>query len=171
MIPISQGLAVALAVAVLGLGVQEYRVAGLKADLSETKAQASKERAEAEQKTREQEQKFRQMERKIADEQDRIRDEASIERQRLQTDLSASRDNAQRLLRQLATVGAVPRTTKDPSSPSGSPAARADLGVFTDVLGECVTRVQRLADAADASRSAGNLCERTYDALTVGGRP
>lgn len=170
MIPISQGLAVALTIAVLGLGVQEYRVAGLKADLSEIKAQASKERADAEQQTREQEQKFRQMERKIADEQDRIRDEASVERQRLQADLSASRDNAQRLLRQLSTVGAVPRTSKDSSPSSGGTAARADLGVFTYVLGECVTRVQRVAEAADASRNAGSLCERTYDTLTVGGK-
>lgn len=56
---------------------------------------------------------------------------------------------------------ALQRTAALESSAAGSD----PIGVLTDVLGRCDTRVQRLAEIADASRIAGKLCERSYDAL------
>lgn len=167
MIQVYAGVGLAL---LLAVGVQTYRVSSLKTELAEQSAEIAKEREAASNASREAERRFREIERKTADEQDRARDEAVKERRQLEADLSASRDNSQRLLRQLSKAGRGPGAASNSATPSGGSATRVNPGVFPDVFGECVQRVQRLAEAADASRGAGSLCERTYDALTGGGR-
>lgn len=48
----------------------------------------------------------------------------------------------------------------------GSPAASAPGDLLSDVLGGLADRAERLAEAADASRIAGQFCEQSYRALT-----
>jgi len=46
----------------------------------------------------------------------------------------------------------------------GAPAVDA-AGMLADVLGRCIARVRFLASVADERGTAGELCERSYEAL------
>lgn len=50
---------------------------------------------------------------------------------------------------------------------SSGPPATDGPDLLADVLGELATRADRLAEQADSARIAGQLCERSYDALTI----
>jgi len=84
----------------------------------------------------------------------------------LAADVARARSNEQRLLEQLAAVQANAGPGHPPAAP-GSPAATATTGMLADLLGKCVGRVRRLAEHLDASRTAGETCEASYDALTA----
>jgi hypothetical protein len=83
----------------------------------------------------------------------------------LASDVARLRTAEQRLRDQLATVAA----NAGPSHPApadGSPPASQTTGVLADLLSKCVGRVRRLAEYADATATAGDTCERSYEALT-----
>lgn len=56
------------------------------------------------------------------------------------------------------------------ASTDGGKAAGETAAVLADVLRRCIGRVRELADYADASRTAGEACEASYDALTTAPR-
>jgi hypothetical protein len=90
--------------------------------------------------------------------------------QTLAADAAAARAAADRLRVSLdiaaRTLRATGRAASDPGASSGGPSAGADPGMPAELLSRCVDRVRRLAEVADASRASGQLCERSYDALT-----
>lgn len=73
---------------------------------------------------------------------------------------------ADRLRRRVAELLAAARAGKDPAAAGGSAPAADPLGVLADVLERADRRAGILAEYADASRVAGQACERSYDALT-----
>jgi hypothetical protein len=87
---------------------------------------------------------------------------------RLAADAAAARGAAERLRAQLAAYlaagggGAAP----GPAAPGGAPATAAGDYLLAELLRESDDRAGALARALDASHAAGQLCERTYDALT-----
>lgn len=56
---------------------------------------------------------------------------------------------------------------RHPAATAGSPAAGDPLDLLADVLSRADQRAGELAEALDASRIAGQQCERDYDALTA----
>ena len=66
-----------------------------------------------------------------------------------------------------ALVAAARFVSRNPGPAAGGATADDPTGVLADVLGRCVSRVQRLATVADERGRAGQLCERAYDALTA----
>ena len=84
----------------------------------------------------------------------------------LAADMARARSNEQRLLEQLAAVQANPGPADSAAAP-GSPPATATTGMLADLLSKCVGRVRRLAEHLDASTTAGETCEASYDALTA----
>lgn len=90
--------------------------------------------------------------------------------QTLAADAAAARAAADRLRASLdiaaRTLRATGSASAHPGAASGSTSAGADPGMPAELLGRCVERVRVLAEHADASRAAGQLCERSFDALT-----
>lgn len=76
-------------------------------------------------------------------------------------DARASDLHARQLRGQLAAVRAA-----HPPAACGGEAAGDAIGVLADVLERADTRARVLAEYADAARTAGQACERAYDALT-----
>jgi hypothetical protein len=95
-----------------------------------------------------------------------ITNAAQQKAQAMAADVARARTSEQRLLEQLAAIQAN-TGAGDPAAPAGSPPAGASTGMLADLLGRCVGRVRRLAEGLDASRTAGETCEASYDALTA----
>lgn len=65
-----------------------------------------------------------------------------------------------------AVASTLGRSAQDPQAPtSGSTAGGPGL-VLADVFGWCGARLQSCAAALDESRTAGQLCQQTYDAVS-----
>lgn len=84
---------------------------------------------------------------------------------RARADAVSAQSAAERLRVRLAALEAVIRGEYPAAAGASAPAAAA-AGMLTDVLGRCIDRVRSLAEHADAARTAGQACERSYDALT-----
>lgn len=87
-------------------------------------------------------------------------------------DLQRDRDRAaaaSRSLRdQLATERArATAAAADPQAAEGCRAAGASAAVLAELLGRCSDRRRELADYADRSRIAGELCQQSYEALKL----
>lgn len=65
-----------------------------------------------------------------------------------------------------ALISAARRAAADPAPATAGPPAEDAAGVLADVLGRCIARVRLLATVADDRGTAGQACERSYDALT-----
>jgi len=65
------------------------------------------------------------------------------------------------------TLRATSGPASNPSAADSGPTAGTDPGMSAELLGRCVSRVRALAEYADTSRAAGQLCERAYTSLTV----
>lgn len=76
--------------------------------------------------------------------------------------------DADRSLRgELARLAARSRAAAaDPSATGASQAAAEAGAVLADLLGQCSSRRQELAEYADSARIAGEACQRSYEALT-----
>lgn len=57
------------------------------------------------------------------------------------------------------------RESSNTSITADSKAARAYIGVLTELLGECTEKYASVAQQADRSRSAGLACEAAYEAI------
>lgn len=95
-----------------------------------------------------------------------IANAAQIKSKKDAADAAVARAAADELRARLAAIAAN-AGSGDPSAPNGGAAAQAGVGMLADVLGKCTQRVQRLAEIADASRTAGAACEEAYDSLTA----
>lgn len=84
--------------------------------------------------------------------------------ERVADQLRVSHGQLQRLAADLGTSLA-DRDAGDAAAPSRCEAERARIGVLADVLGELDRFAQAVSAEADGSRRAGELCERSYEAL------
>jgi hypothetical protein len=92
-----------------------------------------------------------------------------------EADTQAARDRADaaaasaavRRLRTAAQAAAGGCSARAPSAASSAPAGAAG-NLRADVLGRLGEAAQRIAEHADSSRTAGQLCERSYDAVRPG---
>ena len=66
-----------------------------------------------------------------------------------------------------ATAAARGAGSGDPTPAAGSAPDEDIAGMFADVHSRCVIARQRYAEIADDARRAGQLCERSYDALAA----
>ncbi|QIX17238.1 DUF2514 family protein [Burkholderia multivorans] len=96
--------------------------------------------------------------------QQEVADNAAQERDQARADAAAAASAADGLRQQVAVL--VERA-RHPATSAGSPAAGDALDLLADVLGRVDERAGELAEALDASRIAGQQCERDYDALTA----
>lgn len=83
---------------------------------------------------------------------------------RLRADADAAAAGERRLRARLAALQANPRAA-DPAAAGGSAPAGEAIGVLTDVLGRCITRVRELGRFADEAHAAGLACEQSYTSL------
>jgi len=59
------------------------------------------------------------------------------------------------------------RAANDPGFAIAGSAASSPIGMLAIVLGQCVSRVQVLAEYADISRISGKACVQAYNSLSV----
>ncbi|RYG10892.1 MAG: DUF2514 family protein [Burkholderiales bacterium] len=157
-------LLLACALALIGvkqvqLGAARTTAAEARADLAIYKAQAAESARLAELDARREEIRRNDLQRKAID-------EAAAQVDTAQADAAAARDAAGQLRQQAQRAADAARAARADSAALGASAAAFDpIGMLADVLGRIDQRASRLAEIADAARIAGNLCERSYDAL------
>lgn len=158
----------ALALAVLGaLGGQYVTIQHLHAGIAEQKATMSQERTNAALAVAKRQEQYREEEHRRETAQKEALDAAEQTAARARADLAIADAAAGRLRdRVAALVAAARQAAANPAPGAGSPAAADAAGMLADVLGRCITRVRVLAAVADERGTAGQLCERSYDALT-----
>lgn len=142
------------------LAVSQSQASGLKVQLaSEREASASSLAAT--------EARFRQAEAVHAARIEEIQHDGVVREARLRADAARAAESARGLRAQLAGLSAQRRNQAagHPGVAIDSAAAGADSGMLADMLGQCVERVRVLAAEADATRAAGQQCERAYDAV------
>lgn len=138
--------------------------------LAQTQAQIERERATAAAIAASASEHARQVEQARAESIRQAQETHNAQARTLAADADRARGAADRLQHALNIAAHTLRATGggagNPATATGGPAASADPGVLPDVLGRCVERVRVLAEHADTTRAAGQLCERSYDALT-----
>lgn len=160
-----QALIAALAVGVLGAGVQTYRLAIAQRDLEAARAMHADyvavqmaAQAEAQRNAREEEERRRR-------EHDEIANEAAERIRQAQADAARAAAAAGKLRAHVAALaascGAAPHT---PAAAGSAPATGTGL-LLADLFGRIDDRAGQLAQYADAAREAGRACERAYEAL------
>lgn len=98
---------------------------------------------------------------------ERAADEARKKSEALAADAQRSRRAAEQLRARLA-ASAADRGTPGPAAAGGSPAACEAGAVPADMFLSLVDRARVLAEAADASRIAGEACVAAYEGLKKG---
>ena len=94
-----------------------------------------------------------------------VADAATLQSQTDRADSDRLRAADQRLRARLAAYQANGGSA-NPAAAAGGQAASAPTGVPADVFGRCLDRVRLVAGYADTTRTAGEACERSYDALS-----
>lgn len=157
----------ALAALASALGVQTVRLAEVNTQIAEGRADLASYKATAAESTalalRAQLQRHEQ----ITNDQRKALNDASTETLAAPRDAAGANTAAAGLRKQVAQFAATARAAlQRADAAERSAAAAAPIGVLADVLGRCDARAGRLAEIADRARIAGELCERSYDALT-----
>lgn len=150
-------------------GTQQLRIADARTALAEHIAQAEQARAAGAQALAEQERRHRDTERRAAEAMQEIAHEHHTRQAALLADRDRAAAAARRLREQLATVHhpADPARAAPLAQPAADrPPAGSDPGLLADVLGRCVEQLRAVAAHADASRAAGEQCERGWDAVS-----
>jgi len=98
-----------------------------------------------------------------------VQDAAHTSLQAAQADAGRARTTAERL-RQHAAQLAASCTASNPAATPGSPPASAPGDLLADMQRRLDEAAGELAAYADSARIAGQLCERSYDALTPASR-
>lgn len=153
-------------------GVQTARLHHAQAETQDVRNAMVLERANATAAMLKQAQDFRVEEaRRTAAQQEKI-DAAEKIAQKARADAAIADAAAGRLSQRIASLVAAAREAASNPAPvvAGAPATDP-AGMFADVLGRCVARVQLLARIADERGTAGQLCESSYDALTPPDKP
>jgi len=144
----------------LRLGDARLATSEARTDLANYKATAAESARLAERAERAEEARRETLQRKALD-------EAHFNLEAAQTDAAGARTAGEQLRVQAQRFAAAAREASARAAAAERSAAGADpLGVFVHVLGRIDERAGRLAEIADRARVAGQLCERSYDALT-----
>jgi hypothetical protein len=160
-------LAIALAGALVLLGVQSWRLAGEQRDHAQTRgdhavlmAHAAKAAQDAEVAARLEEQ------RRVAALEGVIHEtESKLAQARADADLAA--DAGQRLRQRIAQLaGSCRGTTGDPTAAGAGSATSATDDLLADVQRRLDEAADQLARFADASHTAGLACQQSYGALS-----
>lgn len=107
-------------------------------------------------------------ERRVA-KQTEITNEAIQQAESARADARASDAAGRELRARVTALVNANRRPDDSATVSGGSAADNLTRVLAELLGEVDQHAGKLAEQADAARIAGQACERSYDALTVGG--
>lgn len=136
---------------------QEWQDKWDKRDLADKTAQLAQEKAQ------------RDEERRRQTETEEIVRNAETEKQNALAEAAAANDAAGRLRGTLADVRrklAASETGKLSADAASRQATAETASLFADLYEESDRRAGELAEYADAAARAGNVCERTYDAVT-----
>ena len=155
---ITRALSILLALALLLAGWQWRQSVTARADLALYRGQGAEQIQQAEAAARAEEN------RRTAKIQE-AEDAAHQARLAAEADARSARASADRL-RQRAAELAASCSASNPAPAASSPAASAPGPVLADMLGRLDAAAGELARHADEARIAGQLCERSYRALT-----
>lgn len=163
-----RALLVALAAALLLVGLQSYRLADEKRDHARSRATHAEQLAALERASKEAEQSARAEEQRRAEALQGVIHETEKQLERARADAGAAADAGQRLRAQLASITV---SCRRGSGHSGASGAGAPADATSDLLADVQRRLDEATDTiarhADAARTAGAACERSYRALTA----
>lgn len=154
---ITRALAAALALALLLAGWQWYRATSAISELAAERQAIAQQIQAATDSARAEEQR-RTL--KIQEAQDA----EQIARQAAEADARGARSAADRLRQRAAELAASCAAGNSAAAPGSPPASTPGL-VLADMLGRVAASAGELGGYADRARGAGQLCERSYDAL------
>jgi hypothetical protein len=158
--------ALLLAGALALIGVKQVQLSTARTATAEARLDLANYKATAAESARLAERAERAKDARINTEQRKAFDEAATQILTAQADAADARAAGEQLrLQAQRYADAARRASARAASVEAGAAAADPLGVFADVLGRIDQRAGRLAEIADASRIAGQLCERSYDAL------
>lgn len=143
-----------------------WRDRGAKADLAECQRVHAEALAITLRTAQQAEASYRAKEAATAAEHQRITDAAHQQTLAARADADRVRAALDRLRRAAATAAHRGDTGPHPAAPASSSPATAASHLPADLLGRLGDAAGELAAAADASRTAGNACQRAYQALT-----
>lgn len=162
----ARSLAVVLALAMLALGVQTYRLVTEQREHAETVAMWAKDRESREKTARLAVEAARAEEQRRTAEVQKVADEAHEALERARADADAAADAGQRLRDRIATLtSACGRAAVHPGAASAGPAAEATADLLADVQRRLDAAADGIARFADQAHAAGTACERTSDAV------
>lgn len=93
-------------------------------------------------------------------------EDANRETSKTLASLAADRDRAAVAASRLRDRLVAIQRSSDPAPVAAGETAGDPIGVLANVLGRADDRAGKLAEYADAARTAGQACERAYDSLT-----
>jgi hypothetical protein len=154
-----------IAAAIVALGVQTLRLGSAQREIATLGATLDKERREAADRALAAERTARDEEARRLELLGRIDRETAARNQRRLDDAAAVVVAGGGLRQRAATVAARCEAPRDPAAAVDRPAANDAGVVLADVLGRLEETARRLAALADERGTAGDACERAYDAL------
>lgn len=164
---------VALLIAAMTWGVWgEVRVANLRAQVAQGESALQAEKRDRAEKLADGIEQARKDDAAVIAAQRKELDHATTQYRTLQRDVDRLRTATGSLREQLAKIrdaASAAASAADPAATFAGKTAAETVSVLTDLLGRCSERRAELARYADDARQAGELCERSYDALTVTG--
>lgn len=166
MTPLIYGAAAVAAALSIAVGVQTLRLGSAQREVATLEATIDKERREAADRALAAERTARDEEARRLELLGRIDRETATKTRQDRSD-AATVVVAGGGLRQRAAAAVAARceAPRDPASPVDRPAANDAGVVLADVLGRLEETARRLAALADERGTAGEACERAYDAL------
>lgn len=160
-------LAVALALSGIGAGWQSLRLSDERAAHATDNATHAEQIAALDRKALETERSYREEENRRAQALQEVVIEANNEAAKSRADAVAAGAAADKLQKRIATLIANSRPPGNPTAPGTGPTTDP----AADMLAVMFTRIDAasrgIAEFADASRIAGQACERSYHALTA----
>lgn len=150
----------------------EIRASNLRAEVAEGRSALQAEKRDRAEKLAEGVEKARKQDLATITAQQEALDYATTQARELQRDVDRLRAATGSLRNELAKIrdtASAAASASDPAATFAGKTAAEAVSVLADLLGQCSERRAELARYADDARSAGELCERSYDALTVTG--
>lgn len=164
---------VALLIAAMAWGVWgEMRVANMRAQVAEAETALQVEKRDRAEKLADGIEQARKDDAAVIAAQRKELDRATIQTRALQRDIDRLRSATGSLRSELTKIrnaAGAAASAVDPTATLAGKTAAETVSVLADLLGRCSERRAELARYADDARHAGELCERSYDALTVTG--
>lgn len=157
------GVMALLLVGAIGLGAWQRHAATIaRADAAQARAQATAERAARQQEAAARVEETRRTARvqEALDAEHQSRQQALVDLRRADAAARVLRERAEQL------AAAARCAAGDPAAAAGGAPATAPADLLADMLGRLDHAAGELARYADDARIAGQLCERTYRALT-----